>query len=76
MFVLSLQKSWNASLSIEDQQSSTVAKMIVTPFYAGDLQINGDWGMIAAHLDCMVDTRKNFRVCQPQNLTVNTNFEI
>jgi len=24
----------------------------------------------------MVDTRKNLRVYQPQNLTVNTNFEV
>jgi len=29
-----------------------------------------------SYLDCMVDTRKNLRVCQPQNLTVNTNFEV
>jgi len=24
----------------------------------------------------MVDTRKNLRVCQPQNLTVNTTFGV
>ena len=29
-------------------------------------------GRNGGYLDCMVDTRKNLRVCQPQNLTVNT----
>jgi len=31
--------------------------------------------MIRQSLDCMVDARKNLRVYQPQNLTVNTIFE-
>ena len=50
MFVLFYKKIMECVVIKADPQSSTNAKMIDTPFYAGDLQINGDCGVIAAHL--------------------------